>query len=355
MTLRAAPGAHVLLDGSASSSPIGLTVTGNSVRVTGVTFSHYSEGGIKLEYGSGDEVDHDTAEYNGVSGIQVNAASGAIVKDNLVTYNGQVGIVGNSATNVNIDSNNVSFNNQGDSALDGGASGIKVTQMVNVTIRGNWVAHNKSNGIWVDVSSTNSDIISNQVLGNEGNALQIEVSSGAIIAGNIVYGNTGNATYISFTKGVTLANNTFVNNAIQVDVSAWESRPADPLGSEVVINNLLWGGTAAIQSNLYNYDGCSGLFTEVDYNGYYRPTGSPAVTQVNYCNDMFTTMGAFHTGTGFEAHGLAVSGGSDPWFVDAADNNFHLRVALPGQVLPSAVAQALGWTVGAPVSRGAEQ
>ena len=118
--------------------------------------------------------------------------------------------------------------------------------------------------------------------------------------------------------------------------------------------------TTAIMENLYRYNGCSiAIYKQVDYNAYYRSAGSVAKTEVNYCNDFYTTMTAFHAGRGYEAHGLEIDGGADPFFVNAGLENYHLHAGSAaigrGEPLPANIAAALGWRAGVKVSLGSLQ
>jgi parallel beta-helix repeat protein len=340
-----------------SATPVGMLLYTSNIRVTGVTLSHFSQIGLRIQ-GSQVQVDHNTLSYNGQIGLDINGAPNAFAHDNVVTYNGQAGVLANVATDVIVQDNNISNNNTANYNVSQSAAGLKATQMTNFVFRGNWVADNASNAVWIDVNSTNSTIVDNQVLRNTCYGIYIEESSGVIIAGNSVYGNT-EGIGVHFTANASVYNNTMVNNGRALDVSASYSRPPYDLSNAKVVNNIMWNATTSMVENLYRYNGCSGIYTEVDYNGYFRPSGSVATTEVNYCNDFYPTMKAFHTGTGYETHGIAVDGGTDPFFVNAYGANFHLKAGSKakgaGQPLPANIAAALGWPAGAKVSMGAIQ
>jgi parallel beta-helix repeat protein len=348
------PGGHEV---ALSASAVGVLLTGGNTRVTGLTLENYSQIGLRIQ-GANTQVDHNTLEYNGIDGLMVNAASNALVEDNVVKYNGQAGIVGNSATGVTVEDNNISNNNTGNYDVSQYAAGIKVTQMTNFVFRGNWVADNKSNAVWIDVSSTNSTIVGNQVLRSACYGIYIEQGNGIIIAANIVHDNT-DGIGVHFTQNASVYNNTVTNNGLDLDLSAWDVQTND-LKNVKMVNNLVWNAKTTLMVNLYRAAGCnSATYSEVDYNGYYRPSGSAATNVVNWCNDFFTTLSAFHTKTGNEAHGFQINGGSDPFFVGIWSENYHLhsgsKAINAGQPLPSNIASALGWPAGVPVSMGAVQ
>jgi parallel beta-helix repeat protein len=348
------PGGHEV---ALSASAVGVLLTAGNTRVTGLTLENYSQIGLRIQ-GANTQVDHNTLEYNGLDGLSVNAANNALVENNTVKWNGQAGIVSNAANAVVVQDNNISNNNTGNYDVSQYAAGIKVTQMTNFVFRGNWVADNKSNAVWIDVSSTNSTIVGNQVLRSACYGIYIEQGNGIIIAGNVVSGNT-DGIGVHFTQNAYVYNNSVINNGLDVDLSAWEVQTND-LKNVKFVNNLVWNASTAVMVNLYRAAGCnSATYSEVDFNGYYRPSGSGAKNVVNWCNDYFTTLSAFHSKTGYEDHGFEIDGGSDPFFVAVYSENYHLhsgsKAIKAGQALPTNVASALGWKAGVTVSMGALQ
>jgi len=342
----------------ASAQAVGLLLYTSNIRVTGLTLSHFAQIGLRIQ-GANVQVDHDTMSYNGQIGLDVNGAQSAWVHDNVMTYNGEDGMLANAASGVIVEHNNISNNNTGAYSVIASAAGIKVTQMTNFIFRGNWVADNAANAVWVDVKSVNSTIVDNQVLRNTCYGIYVEESNGIIIAGNVVHDNS-QGVGVHFTTNASVYNNTLVNNGRALDVSSSYANAPYDLTNARVVNNILWNSTTSMMENLYRYNGCGiTIYAEVDYNGYYRPAGSVAATAVNYCNAFYTTMAAFHTATGYEAHGIAVDGGTDPFFVNAYGANYHLKAGSQaigaGQPLPANIASALGWHAGVAVSMGAVQ
>lgn len=348
------PGGHEV---ALSAQAVGMLLYAGNTRVTGITLEHFSQIGLRIQ-GAHTQVDHNTLEYNGLDGLSVNAASYALVQNNTVKWNGQAGIVSNAATGVVVEANNISNNNTGNYNVSQLAAGIKVTQMTNFVFRGNWVADNKANAVWLDVSSTNSTVVGNQVLRNACYGIYIEQGNGIIIAGNLVHDNT-DGIGVHFTQNANVYNNTVANNGLDLDISAWDAQASD-LKNARIVNNLIWNAKTTLLVNLYRAAGCnSSVYSEVDYNGYYRPSGSKAKNAVNWCNAYYTSIGTFHSKTGNEAHGLEINGGSDPFFISIWTANYHLKSGSKaihaGQPLPTNVAAALGWRAGVPVSMGALQ
>ena len=202
-------------------------------------------------------------------------------------------------------------------------------------------------------------VAANQVLRNKCYAIYFELNNGPLIVGNVVYGNTQAGIGVHFTTNAGIYNNTLVNNGTDLDVSASYNRsPYDTYGA-VIVNNIFWNASSLLV-NLYRYNGCNSyVYKQVDYNAYYRSSAGTPKYVVNWCNSWYGSVSSFHSGTGNEAHGIEDDGGSDPFFVNANAQNFHLRSGSPayhrGVGLPSAAAAALGVSAGVTVSMGALQ
>jgi parallel beta-helix repeat protein len=338
-----------------STQEYGMFVASSGVRVSGLSLQHYATAGLRVN-GSNVQIDHNNISNNAVIGLDLNGGSNVLVQDNTLTYNGQVGLEASYGTNVTVANNNISHNNTRNYDVKVAASGLKGTQMNNFVVRGNWVADNASNALWVDANSNNTKIVQNTVLRNKCFGIYIEISSGVIIAGNVVHDNVSGIG-VHFTKYAKVYNNTLVNNNTHMDISASYNRAPYDLYHTYIVNNLM-GPAHSLMSNLYRYNGCnSTAYSEVDYNGYYRSSTSAPKNEVNWCNSWYTKASSFHSARGYEAHGLEIDGGGDPFFVSVSGGNFRLHSGSPaigrGQPLPSDVAAALGVHPGVRINMGA--
>jgi parallel beta-helix repeat protein len=291
------------------------------------------------------------ASHNGLIGLDINAANNLTVEHSTMSYNGQVGIEMSHSRGVTIEYNTVSNNNTRNFNVSWAAAGMKGTNVSYVTVRGNYVASNASNAIWFDSNSSHIVVVGNQVLRNKCFAIYFELNDGPLIVGNIVHDNVQAGIGIHFTTNARIYNNTLVNNGTDLDVSASYNRHPYDMYHATIVNNLIWNA-GRLMVNLYRYNGCnSWVYTEVDHNAYYRPSGSSSHDVVNWCNHWYTSVSAFHHATGNEAHGVERYGGSDPYFMNMRGGDYHLRWGSPaigrGQGLPSDAAAALGvraWT-----------
>jgi len=67
--------------------------------------------------------------------------------------------------------------------------GIKTTRTDRLRSRNNLFEHNFANAIWVDVSSTNANIVHNTIFAITEARASFEVSHYALIGANVVYNN----------------------------------------------------------------------------------------------------------------------------------------------------------------------
>jgi mannuronan 5-epimerase len=349
------PALHAVTSGTAD---IGILVKGPNVKLVNIGVHDFASIGLRVasEYAT---ILGGSYSYNGLIGLDINGATHLMVEHSAMTYNGQVGVEISYSSDFAIDYNDISNNNTGNYDVSQEAAGLKGTNVTNVAVTGNWVADNASNAIWFDVNSVNVTVSGNQVLRNKCYGIYFELNSGPLIVGNTVYDNGQDGIGVHFTTYAQIYNNTLANNGTDLDVSASYDRSPYDTYQAVIVNNIFWNA-GSLLVNLYRYNGCnSWIYKEVDYNAYYRSTpGSPQYA-VNWCNDWYATMAAFHNGTGYEAHGIEYDGGSDPFFVNAAGEDFHLSSGSPaigrGQALPANIAAALGVSAGVAVNMGSVQ
>jgi len=129
------------------------------------------------------------------------------------------------------------------------------------------------------------------------------------------------------------------------------------------MSRAMGGGTPAplgVQDYTRTLTGAQ-MNVTADYDGYYRvSTSDPAVLAIwaNYPNGtlLCRDLASFQRSTGQESHGLAIESTVDPFFVDAANDDYRLKpgsVALAaGVALPPAVAAAVGFPAGQVVDLG---
>ena len=123
-----------------------------------------------------------TIRYN--NGYAILLEDGLDIIGNHIHHNGHMGIAGNGR-NILIQNNEVSYNCLHDYNCFPGLGAIKLVDVHNATIKGNYVHHNWTHGLHSDLGCTNLVWEGNIVTDNEGSGLSQEISAGAVIRNNV--------------------------------------------------------------------------------------------------------------------------------------------------------------------------
>ncbi|UYZ64950.1 right-handed parallel beta-helix repeat-containing protein [Hymenobacter weizhouensis] len=332
-------------------------------------------------------LENNSCAWNAIIGFHGGPGSTTTtLRGNTFSYNGRLGASFGAEPNEHtlIEGNVFSYNNVEGFATYHAAAGLKITELDEVTVKGNLFDTNYATGLWLDVAVEKATVVHNLVRSNKSTGIFFEACRGAIIAGNVVQGNSAGI-YISGSSGVQVYNNTLIGNATNFRVkdtprrndnsdldkrAAETARGIDFETREIVFkNNIL--ADAAAHAVAVGQTPCEAqsMMQALDYNLYWRsqasvapqlldwnPTGCDAPTHKKYA-----ALSEFRAATaGLENYGRGVD--NQPLtslFTAAAQRDYRLRpgsVAVgAGQALPAAVAAALGWPAGQPVSQGAKQ
>jgi len=298
---------------------------------------------------------------------------GGVLRHNVLARNGFTAALGNGHSHSDgqldgllIQSNIVADNNSErygtNCTISCAQGGIKNAHLEGFTVKYNLFANNYlGSGYWCDYECTGGVIVNNIAYGND-IGIFLEVGNDSIIASNLAYENdeSGMRVLAANTK---VFNNTLVNNG-KHDIWVYDdSRDATPVSPNVVnvdVENNIFSTNAV--TNFYASNSQTGpntYFSGLDYNSYYRALGCTKAVfmwqdtvRVNY-----KSLAALTTDHGWEQHGQDVCTGADPFFVDAAKDNYVVRNSsaayMSGKPLPADIAAALGLEAGTIRSRGA--
>jgi parallel beta-helix repeat protein len=379
-------------------------------RMKGIDFSHYSNHAVVV---ASDDVQIQDCNFthNSMTGFNIYGEA-AGVKDIVLRnckfdFNGNRGAGADNVANLLVEDCSFASNNVEHFMTNWDAAAIKCIELRDSTFRRNVFADNLSAGLWLDVNCLRNKIHHNIARNNQGPGLFYEISHDAIIAFNICVNNKEGIT-VSGSSKVRIYNNTLIRNGWNL-VVADAGRHNDPLTdggrcggggtldgdshecgeraeaaaqgadwtshSNVVRNNILWNnnqmraehpGLLAAGGN-YNYvDGkavnepSSLMFSELDYNAYFRSNSQSPARTVKWYTDKFVDYPTLDDFRGahpsYEKHGIFVENTPDPFFVDAERGDYRLKPGSPalkrGAALPEDIA-ALSEKSGSDVHLGA--
>ena len=264
-----------------------------------------------------------------------------------------------------MENNIFAYNNVEHYASNWSAGGSKLCGSDRVTARGNLTDHNYANGLWWDIDNTNVTIVNNSSLNDQRVGIEYEISQGqTIIASNLVVGAAIGIKVGAGSSDVKVYNNTLVRNKMDLMVS--DDSRAWTTANVTIRNNILSNGLAGATELFEAVDYTSPPRTAaqmgitLDYDAYYRTSSSTPSVLARWQNSTLTpysTIDAFRSATGQEAHGLGIDNvATNPFFVDEARGDYSLKPGSPainaGAPLPTDIAAAVGAPAGVPVNLG---
>ena len=316
--------------------------------------------------------DDNTVAWCACAGVSMNG-TGITAKGNTFAFNGEEGASCGGLYNAVIASNNFAYNNVRNFSGYWDAAGFKMFGGSNVVISNNLFDHNNTNGCWIDGGTTTQvDIVNNTFLYNgipcngtngdlSGSAIHYEYGcSNGIIANNLIVGSG----YAGIMVGGEAQNVQVWNNTIsggEWSILVIDDSRAGHTSGVVVENNIL---SNSIQNspmvNVANWGGSdtpSSMVSSLNYNAYYRTDASNPSTLISWGGTNYSNLAAFRSANhAYEANGIELSGGTNPFFVNEAGGNYTLKPGSPaigaGAPLPGNVAAAIGVSAGVRVNMG---
>jgi len=297
VTFTAAPGASVTVTGKKYgfyvSNQNDVTIEG--FKVTGTTSDafHLSSGSSNIKV-IGNEVSFAGLPASGktAKGIYVANGTSSVISFNRVHDNSNYGIYLDSSSACQILNNQVWANAQ---VYQRAASGIRLYGSTQNTISSNVSHDNEDSGIEIYTASNNNLVIDNASYGNGDHGIDNYSSTGNRIISNSAYKNvTAGINAEGGSTGTTIANSISVDNGIK----------SPRTRSDIRVDQ---GSTAG---------------TTMDYDLVYLTTPD---TLLVWNSVSYTSLAAFRSATGQEAHGVA----ADPRWRNSASNDFHLTAGSP--------------------------
>jgi parallel beta-helix repeat protein len=344
--------------------------------VRGLGFAHYGappqNGAVRGQSDSSKLLfEHNVFVWNASAGLSMLGGDG-VVRGNIFAYNGQLGFHGYKTHGLLLEQNSLLANNQEHFSMNWEAGGVKITAARDMIWRDNIAERNAGTGLWCDISCYNTTIVRNVVRNNDHHGIMYEISANALIASNVVAENQGFGIFVIESEMIDVYNNTLSRNQQNIRISEQNRKlvPGSLVSRDVhnitIRNNILSDSQNARGALLgvddtRNRKSAHQMGVRSDYNAYYRSnalSSGPLIAWARGASDThFTSLDAFSSSTGMEAHGLHIEAAANPFFINERGGNYRLRDGSPaigrGEPLPQAVADAIGVTAGGPVNLGA--
>lgn len=88
------------------------------------------------------------------------------------------------------------------------SGGLKVGRTRGLTVKNSRLNNNYGPGLWIDESVYDSKIVNNDLVGNTGHGMSLEISAKIVVANNRILDNSGNAIKLNNSSDVSIWNNT---------------------------------------------------------------------------------------------------------------------------------------------------
>lgn len=354
-----------------------LSIRGDNSSVTGINVRKYAPsvpdmGAVTAEK-PGVTVRDLTIEDSATTGLNVSAVKNT-VKNVKILRSGMLGMNAVYSDGLTVDNLISTGNNHERFNTSPVSGGLKIGRTRGVTVKNSTLNNNYGPGLWLDESIYDSKVLNNDMIGNTGHGLSLEISAKSMVANNRIVRNSGYGIKLNNTSDVSIWNNTISgkNRVLNIVQDArrgankkdpgHDPRQAFPDRSMTWIiknidikNNVLsntGGGNAIVAVEDY-----SGSFSaeqmkiSMDSNAYHRPSSGQPEWSVVWSKGagnpaVYSTLKDFVAAKpqGAKSFELTASSviGSDNDPTSAVTGKNSRATALPGSI-----AQLIGQSTGA--------
>ena len=211
----------------ASTIQLGLTVLSKNTVIRGIGIRRYAPsvpdmGAVRLFGADGSTLENVVITESSTNGLTLGlATTNATVHLNKVTSsrNGLMGIGVNRANGLLVERSLIEDNNTERFNMAPSAGGFKLSNSLNVTIRGNRFSNNYGTGLWFDNSCVGVIVSDNDFVGNASNGLTVELAARVKVVNNLVQDNTAGGVLVLDSNKVDLWNNSITGSKLPVRIS----------------------------------------------------------------------------------------------------------------------------------------
>lgn len=188
-----------------------LSIRGDQSSVFGINVRKYAPsvpdmGAVTAEK-PGIKLENLTIEDNATTGLNISAVKNTVNNVKLLR-NGMLGMNATYADGLVINKLVATGNNLEHFNTSPVSGGTKIVRSRDVTVKNSVFNNNYGPGLWLDESVYNSKVVNNDMIGNAGHGLSLEISAKSVVANNRIANNTGFAFKLNDTSDVSIWNNT---------------------------------------------------------------------------------------------------------------------------------------------------
>ncbi|GAB3598425.1 right-handed parallel beta-helix repeat-containing protein [Microbacterium tumbae] len=311
----------------ASTLQKALSIRAEDSTVRGIGVRRYAtsmpeKGTVTADY-PGITLENVTIIDNATTGFHTWAADVSL-ENVTAAHNGYMGFSAHKADGFTADSVLSYENNTQHFNRTPGSGAMKVTTTKDVTIRDSSFIGNWGQGVWFDDSAQDIVFTGNDVVGNEGNGLVLEISERATVADNLIADSGIAGVFVTNTGNVAIWNNTFVGNKRNINI-AEDDRRGSASGMPWVtknvslVNNVVAGEAGAdcvvcVESWSKKLTGDT-MLTQSEGNLFHRPGSSSPKWFALWANGAggstgYATFEAYAAATGRDGSSTVVQGAS---------------------------------------------
>ncbi|MGO3885240.1 MAG: right-handed parallel beta-helix repeat-containing protein [Mycetocola sp.] len=201
----------------ASERQKALAIKGKGSTVRGIGVTRYANsvwqmGAVTLE---GNDVSIENVQISDNATIGLYAwGDNVSVKNVTSTRNGMMGMGANGAHNISIVDSSFTGNNTERFTRKPVSGGLKITRTTGVTLDGNNLSDNITNGLWLDESVHKATVTSNRLANNGSTGMILEISEDITVAGNVITGSGRYGLWVGSSGNVNVWNNSIGGSSL---------------------------------------------------------------------------------------------------------------------------------------------
>ncbi|WP_159611319.1 right-handed parallel beta-helix repeat-containing protein [Glutamicibacter sp. JC586] len=258
-----------------------LSIRGDQSSVSGINVRKYAPsvpdmGAVTAEK-PGIKLENLTIEDSATTGLNISAVKNSVYNVKILR-SGMLGMNATYADGLVVNKLTATGNNIERFNTSPVSGGAKIARSRDITVKNSTFNNNYGPGLWLDESAYDSKIVNNDMIGNSGHGLSLEISAKSVIANNRIVNNAGFGIKLNNSSDVSIWNNTIsgknrVLNIVQdARRAANKSDPGHDPRQPFPDSTMTWiNKNIQIKNNvLSNTGGGNAIVAVEDYSGTYN-------------------------------------------------------------------------------------